>query len=234
MEFRCYPDGAANGINLFDVSMAVNASTRPFFRAFSEGGIDTSANNILVDPDLEMEANGGFNPMSLPTPGGTTFGRDGSFYIGAMDLVVRVSRSFTLWMQTTNPLGSPAVFVNPTYAPPTLEPSPANQPDGTSIEVAFRGATLINAGSEPLQNATELDGYGDHYTEIPSPCDGSIDHNPDTLNTDISFLGNDPRWFADVSAINGAQYYQARVTFISNTTSGQSPILSAFALTWTD
>ena len=85
-----------------------------------------------------------------------------------------------------------------------------------------------------MTNATELDAYGDHYTEVPSPCDGSIDHNPDTLNTDITFLNGDPRWFADVSDIDGAQFYQARVTFISDTVSGQSPILSAFALTWTE
>ena len=134
----------------------------------------------------------------------------------------------------TNPLGNPSVFVNPSYFPPTLEPRAADQPAGTAIQVAFRGATLITAGSEPLINATELDAYGDHYSEVPSGCDMSIDHNPDTMNLDISFLNNDPRWFDDITNIDGAQYYQARVTFVSNTVSGQNPILSAFAMTWTD
>ena len=51
-----WPDANALGLNAFDASIAINTSTRPYFRAFSAGGVDQSGVTILVDPDLESEA----------------------------------------------------------------------------------------------------------------------------------------------------------------------------------
>ncbi|MCP3938914.1 MAG: hypothetical protein GY708_26505, partial [Actinomycetia bacterium] len=202
---------------------------------FSEGGIDTSQNIVTVNPDLEESANGGYNPNSAPIPGAPTPGRDDVCYLGAMDLVVRVSRSYTVWMPATDPFdagGNP--FISPSYIPATVEPRAEDQPTGTSIEIAYRGATLVAPDTEVLADAQEMDPYGDHYPEDPSPCDGSITHNTDTLNLDISFLNNDMRWFEDVSMIDGSSYYQVRVTFNSNPVSGQSPRLKALAMSWTE
>ena len=93
MEFKTFPDDQALGLNTFDVSLAVPVGfTRPFFRAFSAGGVDQVLNEINVDPDLETRANGGYNPNSSPS-GQTTPGNDVTFYVGSMDLVVRVSES---------------------------------------------------------------------------------------------------------------------------------------------
>jgi hypothetical protein len=247
MEFRCYPDNGAIGVNKFDVSIAVNASTRPFFRAFSSGGINSNLDQVYVDPDLEVQANGGYNPLSTPNPGAPTFGLDNNVYLGAMDLVVRVSRSFSVWQQTVDHTG--AELAIPDYFSMTVEPRAQDQPQGTSLEFAFRGATAIDvnlgdiedAGFECTSIATQLDAYGDHYPEVPSECDGSINHNETDIltgaqqvNLPVGFLNGDDSWFDDVTAIDGAQYYQVRVTFISNTDTGLSPVLSAFALTWTD
>ncbi|MCP3920082.1 MAG: Ig-like domain-containing protein, partial [bacterium] len=75
MEFRCFPDNSANGVNRFDTSLAAGGG-QPFFTAFSEGGIDTSQNIVTVNPDLEESANGGYNPNSAPIPGAPTPGRN--------------------------------------------------------------------------------------------------------------------------------------------------------------
>jgi hypothetical protein len=74
--------------------------------------------------------------------------------------------------------------------------------------------------------------------DTSSVCDNSIDHDAFSaltgvlqVNTPITFTNNDS-WQDDVSQINGSFYYQVRLTFTSNATSGISPYLSAFGLTW--
>ncbi|HIE91375.1 MAG TPA: hypothetical protein EYQ83_00320, partial [Acidobacteria bacterium] len=135
LEFKTYPDGGALGLNSFDVSFSNGAGITPFFRAFSTGGTDTNTAIDAVEPDLEDSANGGFNPLSTPVPGVATPGLDDTFYIGSMDLVVRVSRSYSVWFGT-----APSGILLPSYNPAVTEPSAAEQPEGTSIQIAYRGA----------------------------------------------------------------------------------------------
>jgi len=227
MEFRCYPDDEALGLNAFDISLAANSSARPDFRAFSTGGVDTTGTPQSVDPDLEIEANGGYNPASSP-PGATTWGLDNTFYIGAMDLVTRISRSYSLWFEATGLGGSG----NQVYNPAVVEPRPESQPNGTQVLIAYRGASAIELSDAqredftgPSYNASELDGYGDWY-ENPV-----TDRN--LPNTIITFVG-DAEWKSDVSRIDGAQYYQMRLTFLSNPETAVSPEISAVGLTWFD
>ncbi len=240
MEFRCWQSPGAQGLNRFDTSQAINVSTKPYFRAFSTGGVDSTQQNVVVDPSLEIRANGGFNPGSAP-PGQPQFGLDNEVYIGAVDFVVRVSRAVSIWFPATNPDnpgGNPFLAKFGQYV---LEPPLKDQPVGTNITASFRGATNVVAGSEPIQDAYELDIYGDHYIETVTDCFPdfgteypAIDHNNDPLklNTPIAFLNNDTRWYDDPSLINGSSYYQVRLSFTSNTQTGQVAELSAFALTW--
>ena len=102
MEFKCFPDAGSVGLNAFDISLAANSSSKPYFRAFSTGGINTQGNTVLVLPDTEEEANGGFNPGSNP-PGQKTFGLDNTFYIGAADFVTRISRVHSVWFEALDP-----------------------------------------------------------------------------------------------------------------------------------
>jgi hypothetical protein len=215
MEFRCYPDDKAQGMNIFDVAMAVTVSTRPAFRAFSSGGVDGGGGIVDRDPDLESEANGGFNPNSNP-PGQATPGQDPIVYLGLMDLVTRVSRSYSVWFQTPG-------TANPIFQPPIIEPGFDEQPSGTSIELAFRGATQAEP-AEVREDANALDGYGDDYA-----APGNSRDNP---NPQINFLDGDATWHTNVSEIDGALYYQVRVTFLSSTETGVSPELSGIGLTW--
>tara|TARA_R110002096_G_scaffold151998_3_gene314834 strand:+ start:2365 stop:5691 length:3327 start_codon:yes stop_codon:yes gene_type:complete len=142
MEFRCYPDDGASGINAFRVSLATLNSSRPYFRAFATGGTNTVGGTVVVDPDTQVSAAGGFNPLSLPAPGQSTYGRDNTVYTGALDLVVRVSRAVSVWFPVTDPTTG-ELFDSPSFASPILEPRPESQPAGTELTLDFRGAASI-------------------------------------------------------------------------------------------
>lgn len=206
MEFRCYPDLEAHGLNSFDINIAINSSSLPNFRAFSTGGTNSSGQQVTKDPDQEAVATGGFNPSSNP-PGGTTTPVDNTVYIGQMDLVIRVSRAYSIFFDTGS--GSP------TYSPPVIEPRAEDQPSGTEIALAFRGATSVTG--DPLTDASLLDPYG----EVPSGGSGQI-----------VYQNGDASWKPSMNSLQGARYFQVRVSFISNAATLLTPHLSAlgFAL----
>ncbi len=204
MEFKCFADANTLGVNALDASIAVNTTTVPNFRAFSDGGVNSSGQTIVVDPDLETVATGGFNPNSSP-PGQRTLGVENTFYVGQMDLVVRVSRLHSVWIDTTS--------VNAAYAPPVVEPAAADQPAGTRIVLAFRGATA--ATSTVQSNANALDAYGEALVQ-----------------NSVTFFHNDASWKDTPGAIDGARLVQVRATFISNAATGLSARVSALGLSF--
>ena len=255
VEVRCFSDLAASGANDFDTNIApppVYTGLQPYFRAFSTGGEPAGSDDaFIVNPDLQDFANGGFDSTSVP-PGDPTPGLDNYVYIGALDFVVRTSRSHSIWWEVLDANGENfpnGLINNPTFNPPVLEPRAELLPVGTSIQVSFRGASGVTTspGPPPIETdpafqvreaATMLDRYGDHYVDTSSICDNSIDHDAFSaltgvlqVNTPITFTNNDT-WQDDVAQINGSFYYQVRLTFTSNATSGISPYLSAFGLTW--
>jgi hypothetical protein len=203
MEFKCFPDSGALGLNSFDINIAINSSSLPNFRAFSTGGTNTSGVPVVRDPDLQPTALGGFNPSSTP-PGLPTIAVDNVFYIGQMDLIIRISRAHTIWFNT----GSAA----PSYSSPVIEPRATDQPSGTSVELAFRGAT--NVTGLITQAATSLDVYGDVPIEFPG-------------NGQVTPFNNDTRWKDSMSEIQGARFFQTRITFVSNAATLLTPTLSA-------
>ena len=226
MEFRCYPDDEAVGLNAFDVSLAINSSAAPYFRAFSTGGQGQQGTQV-VDPDTESSANGGFNPNSEP-PGEATHGVDPVVYLGAADFVVRISRSYSIWFPVGvgDGISEDAVLLaNAAFEPPIMEPEADQQPLGTGIELHFRGATAsVTNTKDPRMNATALNGYGDWYGEATAWTVANA-------NPGITFL-NGFTWKDEVAALDGAAYYQVRVTFQSNHATGLTPELSALAFAW--
>jgi hypothetical protein len=217
MEIRCFPSDKAFGTNLYDVALApiLVPGTLPVFRAFSAGGIDANGAIIERDPDLEEQANGGFNPLSTP-PGQPTNGVDEIVYLGMIDLVTRVSRSYSVWIPAEG-------TSNPVYQPPLIEPGFDEQPPGTAIEVAFRGATSADPDTV-RQDASALDFYGDFYVSPRT--------NRDSPNTQINFLNGDAEWHSDVSEIDGAPFFQVRLTFLANPETGIGPEISGLGVTW--
>ncbi|MCY2960318.1 MAG: hypothetical protein NTY35_09150 [Planctomycetota bacterium] len=217
MEFRCYPNNAITGANSFDVSIAVANSSRPNFRAFSTGGFSSSNPTLptVRDPDLQDIALGGFNPGSTPTAGAATLPVDNTFYIGATDMVIRVSRVFSTWFDS----GSAGVR----YQEPIIEPAEAAQPAGTQIQLAFRGANLVTSASLRW-NADALNPYGEIAT-----------------GTQPTFFQNINTWRSTMAQISspdgvqpGARFFQMRLTFISNASTNLAPTLSALGIAWRD
>ncbi len=256
MEFSCYPDPGAIGLNAFDISLAANSSSKPYFRAFSTGGIDSSGNTVIVNPDSEEEANGGFSPAA---GGAKTYGLDNSYYIGAADFVTRIARVHSIWFKAIDPFvtSEETLFTAPIYLEPTKEPRDEDQPVGTAVVLNFRGASKIRddrykccsnpqvQNTEPLENALLFDSFGDYYDhgcvqpdEIPlhnelfenRSCD--IDNNQKSKF--IVFFNDEEKWTDDISLISGAPYYQVRVTFESDIFTGLTPELSALAVAWFD
>lgn len=208
MEYRVYPNNFSIGLNGFRVAFALNSSAAPYFRSFSTGGVLGTGQTVTVDPDNEPFARGGINPVT----GQTTPPLDNTLYYGQCDFVVRVSRMFSRWFDTGQ--------TTTVYLSPVVEPLPVNQPGGTQVILAYRGATAItvagggftsgNAGA--YLNALNLDPYG----EAP------------TTNFSVTFLGNNT-WKSSIALINGARYFQFRASFVSNAETGLSPVLSAAA-----
>ena len=262
MEFRTTPDLTASGQNAWNLNLAVNSSARPYFRAFSTGGVNTAGNQVFIDPDNEVEANGGFSPGATP-PGLATFGRDNTFHLGAIDYVARVSLSHSVWFEALiGPAGS-AFSGTRTFSPPTVEPNPEAQPDGTSVSFSYRGATAIEfadpnsmpgagvadnfsgppeIGSMLLADyqydAFTLDLYGDYWNDADvAAADITLNHwlDQDRDNFGLTFLPGftEPdAWRTSVNDIADARYYQIRLTFEGNPFTGQGAEVSAFALTW--
>lgn len=204
MEYRCYPSDSGVGLNAFDISLAINSSVRPNFRAFSTGGLNTSGTLITKNPDLQLAPSGGFNPGSSPPGKRTRFTEDNSFYIGQLDIVIRVSRVHTVWVDT--------LLSSPIYSTPILNPSTGGQPEGTQVILEYRGATSFSPDAEDPFDAQRLDAYGD--LEVGQ----------------VQFLNGVDTWLSDIRNASGARYYQTRISFINNIQTGLNAELSAIGI----
>lgn len=205
IEYRCYPSDTGVGLNTFDVSLAINSSALPAFRAYSSGGINRFGVAEVVHPDTELSPRGGFNALSSPPGQRTRLSAENVFYIGQLDTVTRISRVHTVWLDT----GAAA----PAYLTARAAPSAAQLPSGTSVLLDFRGAVGFspNALTAPF-DSRRLDPYGDL-----------------TLGT-AAFLNGSATWTSNIAAVNGARYLQARLTFVNNIATGMSAELSALGI----
>lgn len=221
MELSCFP-GEALDLTAFDVSIALASSPRPFFRAFSTGGFNTSGQAVAKNPDLETSPTGGFNgnpalgPVGIPTAP-----RDPSFYLGQMDVVIRVSRAHTVLVDAEQSPFAPEAAANYDYAAAVVEPAPAQQPAGTALVIARRGSNLPSlVGNEALTDANRLDVFGE-------PIAGSL---ADALPDNPVFPWVDPSWSETLDDVDGQRFVQSRVTFVSNAATLQTPTLDSLAL----
>lgn len=226
MEVKCYPSDNGIGLNALSCAIAINSSSKPTFRIFSTGGYDTAQNPVAKNPDTQPSPTGGFNATTttnLPI-GATTPKADPVFYYGQLDLVVRVSRTFTRWLNTQDNA--------PDYLAPVLEPRAEDQPTDTELNMAFRGAATFNnlPGAKTVLddvtlNAAALNAYGDEVPNLGTKPYGSLAQQ----NPRVNFLSTDV-WSSDINTLDTAQFLQVRFTFIGNTISGLTPELSAFGV----
>jgi hypothetical protein len=200
MEYRCYPTDAAIGLNALDVNLAVNSSALPAFRSFSTGGVDSSGQVVAKDPDLEDVPSGGFNPSSSP-PGLPTRSAENTFYIGQVDLVYRVTRVHSAWLDSG--------AANPDYFALQLG---ASLPGLAGATAELRGATGFSGTGGAESDATGLDAYGELRVGA------------------ALFHGGDAGWHAQPDDIDGARFAQVRLTLINDLAAGASPALDFLAL----
>lgn len=229
MEFSCFPSNTVS-LNSFDASFAVGTSNQPFYRAFSTGGFDANGNSIKKDPDNQQIPTGGFNgnvATGLPL-GAATDPRDNTVYIGQLDLVVRISRVYTVMIDSL----ASASNTTPDYAEIVLEPDASAQPDGTSIQVAYRGHSNASGAMDPrFQDGELLSVYGDiSYAPLLTP---EADCAPDEKNPPGAvFDPSVPTWSDSIDSIDGLDWSQIRLTFVGDTASGLTPSLSGLGVVY--
>ncbi|MEX1024264.1 MAG: Ig-like domain-containing protein [Planctomycetota bacterium] len=217
MEYRCYPSNTGIGLNAFDVSLAINSSARPNFRAYSTGGTNTQGNQISKDPNLELTPTGGFNPTSTPPGAPTAQVADNTFYIGQLDTVTRVSIVHSIWLNA----GTASNWLEPIF-----EPRAEDQPTGTQVRFDYRGATgMTNAAQVRAFNAdpNTIDMYGNLYN-----TNGTIGVG----NAGITFTNGNNTWLPGVVLLDGSQFVQVRMAFINNVETGLNAELSAFGIAY--
>ncbi len=227
-DFRTYPATTqANGGNLLNVTAInntnipnppnpappLNAFNQPFFRTHSTGGwsINNPATPVLIDPDQQINASGGFDAAGIATPP-----VDSGFFYGGASFVTRVNRGPTIWLDL-GPAG-PANLI--TIADPVTSFS---QPAGTQLRFAYRGASAVNPAApntKPFENGNNIDPYGN-----VSPVAG-------TPSWSVNFFNQDPGWKdeSQFALLSGARFIQVRITMIGNAVTGATPELSALGL----
>lgn len=228
MEFRCFPSSTALGQNGFDCSLAINSSAFPAFRTYSGGGVNASGVTVVKDPSLEDSPTGGFNPMMGGAP--TPRAHDNTFYVGQLDVVTRLSRLHTNWIDTR--LGTPD------FVAPQVLPVPSEQPPGTSLRLDFRGAHGFTlADVLPLEDeslfpfdADRLDAYGEIHVDDDAGDRQLLGSTG--FPGSIDFAGDGPDWTDSLDDLDGARFVQVRVTFVGELESGATAELSALGLSW--
>jgi hypothetical protein len=222
LDFKTWPDTGASGQNGFQIAIALNSSARPYFRTFSTGGALSSGQIINVLPDQETKGSGGVNPNN----GNKTPPQDNAVYFGQADFVVRVNRAHSIWFDT---LTSSAAT---SFGTTVVEPSPALQPAGTAVTLAYRGATVITGTTTPVpwHDASLMDAYGDKFGASQLALLGL----PASLVYKITHLTQKENWRPDIADLNGARFVQVRVTMIANPETALAPTLSAFGLSFLD
>ena len=219
MEYRCFPSDSGLGLNPLDISLAINSSRVPNFRCFSTGGVDTNGRTVMVNPSTENAPRGGYNPTSNPPGRRTRFTADNSFYIGQLDVVTRISQAFTAWVDT--------LYVNPRYLDPVMIPNPADQPPGTQVLLEYRGAIAFGeAVGDRAFDSVFINPYGDVVDQYTDPT--SL---PNELF--VAYRPSD-RWQDQISDIDGASFFQLRITFVNNIATGLNPELSAIGLAFVE
>jgi hypothetical protein len=235
MDFKCFATPSSPGLNF----PTGGVMTGTFFRVYSTGGHDPAGMPVQKNPDTELTGSGTFNGSTTNgVPLGTPFpGSDSISPAGRLDVVVRVSRVHTRWFPT-----GATIAGFPDYSDPIIEPRPDQQPAGTSVTLAFRGADSVTpapTGPAPVpdwMDALKYDEYGDAFVNRiflqndQGTCLIPDDDTFTVVNGNFSVTGSTVSWKRDIDEIDGSRFFQIRITFVSNTSTLLRPTLSTLAI----
>ncbi len=217
MDFRVYPSAQILGANLLTGLFAIatvppGGEVAPFWTAYTAGGVSAATGiPIVIDPDAQSVAGGTLAAAGVAG----NLPRNQVIFFGQGDFVVRVNRAHTRWFECApSAPGSPF-----TFAEPVVEPSIDRLPPGTQLLVQYRGATGMNStGTRPWEDAGQLDAYGN-----PRPGGTAFT---------VTFTGGSNTWKNTMAAINNSQFFQARITMVSNPVSGATPELTSLGFSF--
>ena len=218
--FRTYPQSNTLGLNSAITTAIVPPGLTPPYspicRIYSIGGQNSNSEWVQVQPDNPAKGGtrptGGFQVGGSPTP---SIGDELISWARA-DFALDVSRIYSHWFDlgaTLNTGDSITILV---------EPTEAEQPEGTSLVVEFRGCSSISHWGDPDVNPSALtsadtpfDDYGDYAL-----TGGSVS-TPSVWTTDFTDLED-----------QAYRYFQVRITFNSNAEQGLRPTLDALGIVW--
>lgn len=242
VDFRIYPasDPNTKGLNGFQVAIAVSSSSKPNFRVFSTGGLDTAQAPKTVTPDIAPEgtvpSGGYYPPGSTQGPPGTKTPPGGpEVYYARVDFAIKVSRGYTHFYDlTTNVAGQPNV-TTPQFNNSNILVVPTVQPPNTSVIPAFRGASTVtpsNAGV--VTDARCFDVYGDPYPNANTIPPAPTGLNCGTVSGLFPAAGASVNYASDITQINTKRFLQIRFTFVNDIVNNVSPTISAFGLAYSN
>jgi hypothetical protein len=208
IDFRAYPTGSPQGINQLRYRLGTGLGV-PTMRIHSTGAQLPNGTIVQVNPDQEISATGSFDVAGVATPG-----FDDGFYLGQADFVVRVNRVHSIWLDAAAPS---------TWEPALFLPGALDQPAGTQVSVAYRGAIVLTANA-PVD--PEMANLYDPYGNIPSAFAGG--------SLGVLFLNNDSGWKDDINELDGARYLQMRITMVSNVEKDIEPYLTALGVSFSN
>jgi hypothetical protein len=237
MEFRTYPSERGIGLNAFDISLAINSSPLPSFRSFSTGGFNTSGVAVTVNPDQETTPAGGFDPNSSPPGRPTPRADDNAFYVGQLDVVTRIARMHTVWIDTERP--------DADLIDPIVLPEASDLPSGTQVVIEYRGAegfvlsdldaalgTIVDESVFPF-DAQRLNAYGEIFATLP-PNNQQVLLGSTQFPGSVQFTNGVSTWVSDIDAVDGSRFVQMRITFVSNLETLLGPELSAIGIAFSE
>jgi hypothetical protein len=161
-----------------------------------------------VRPDTPPEGTaptGGYNTIT----GVATKNHGPELYWGQADFVTRISRVHSHWFGFGGSVAS--------MTPLTVEPTPAAQIAGTQVIVELRGADTITLTScdDPVTRMSNFDAYGNYAGTCAT-------------------VGTPTAWSTSVTNLitGGKDFFQVRVTFVSNIQQDLNPVLDALGFAW--
>ncbi len=210
MDFRCYPDSLVTSANRLMGKLAVAPASAaqienpPFFTSWTAGYVTLLGIPTPIDPDQQIVAAGAL------VPGGVNnLPRNQFVFFGQGDFVTRVSRAHTRWFECAP--SAPGGSFN--FADTVIDPGATLLPTGTQVLLHYRGATGVTGTVGAFDVAENYDPYGNRLAGAPSFL--------------VAFTGGISTWKSSIQQINGSQFFQARITMISNIASGATPELSS-------
>ena len=174
VDFQTLPSPSTMGVNGSQVSLSVQSSPNPAFRAYSSGGL-VGGQQVLVNPASAawQTATGGFTPS-----GARTRASDNSVFWVMADFLKRTSVATAGFVDLVDPHRMASPRVDPRLGPYRAggrggitfvydAPGADTLLPGTSVSVEFRGAGAV----DPQAWRAAVDGYPEAPSEKNFPLD---------------------------------------------------------------